>query len=246
MSKWISRNAAVAAIAFLAGLALFLTWPSQIASPPAVVTTAPAATAISAAAFASTAPATSPATTIPAGEEPLVDVKNLDPRILVDIRYATADNFMKRVLYPANRAMLRESVARRLSRVQDELAGMGLGLKVYDGYRPLSVQKMMWKVMPNPEFVANPAKGSRHNRGAAVDVTLIDADGRELEMPSAYDEFNERARTDYAGGSETARRNRDLLIATMRKHGFRVLKSEWWHFDAPGWERYSVLDVPLK
>lgn len=236
MSKLVSRNAVIAAIALLAGLALFLAWPSQTASPPVAVTTAP---------VSSTAPATQAATDIPAGEEPLVDVKDVDPRIIVDIRYATADNFMKRVLYPANRAMLRESVARRLSRVQDELAAQGLGLKVYDGYRPLSVQKMMWQVMPNPDFVADPAKGSRHNRGAAVDVTLVDANGRELEMPSGYDEFSERARVDYAGGSEAARRNRDLLIAVMKKHGFEVLESEWWHYDSPGWERYSVLDVPL-
>jgi D-alanyl-D-alanine dipeptidase len=238
VNKRIKDNAFILLTLPLVGLVIWWTWPSGAPTSPAPATL-PAST------FSTSHPATQAATAIPAGEEPLVDVKDVDPRIIVDIRYATTDNFMKRVLYPANRAMLRESVARRLARVQDELAAQGLGLKVYDGYRPLSVQKMMWQVMPNPDFVADPAKGSRHNRGVAVDVTLVDANGRELEMPSGYDEFSERARVDYAGGSETARRNRDLLIAIMTKHGFKVLKSEWWHYDSPGWERCSVLDVPL-
>lgn len=192
---------------------------------------------------ATTAPAV--ATTLPALDEPLVDIKTVDPRILVDVRYATEDNFMHRVLYPANRVLLRESVARRLSRVQDDLPARGLGLKVYDGYRPLSIQKMMWAVVANEDYVADPAKGSRHNRGAAVDATLVDAAGRELEMPSGYDEFSERARPTYQGGPEQARRNRDLLIAIMHKHGFTVLDTEWWHFDAPGWESYPIMDTPL-
>lgn len=206
----------------------------------------PAAESSSAARTADTSPEVTAASTRPAGEEPLVDIADVDPRIVVDVRYATKNNFMRRVLYPVGRVLLRESVARRLARVQDELAGMGLGLKVYDGYRPLSVQKEMWEVLPDPNYVADPAKGSRHNRGAAVDLTLIDAKGQELEMPSGYDDFSESAHADYAGGSETARRNRDLLIKTMEKQGFTVLKTEWWHFDAPGWERYSVLDIPLK
>lgn len=178
--------------------------------------------------------------------EPLVDVAATDPRIVVDVRYATADNFMGRVLYPANRCLLRESAAHRLSRVQDDLAVRGYGLKVYDGYRPLSVQKLMWEVMPDPRYVADPAKGSRHNRGAAVDVTLVDVWGRELPMPSAYDEFSERAERRYPGGAVEARHNRDLLTEAMRRQGFTGLETEWWHFDAPRWERYSVLDVPLE
>lgn len=177
--------------------------------------------------------------------EPLVDVAAVDSRILVDIKYATPDNFMGRVLYPVNRCLLRESVARRLSRVQDDLAERGLGLKIYDGYRPLSVQKLMWEVMPDPRYVADPAKGSRHNRGAAVDVTLVDARGCELPMPSAYDEFSERAHRDFAGEGVEARHNRDTLIAAMERRGFTVLGSEWWHFDAPGWAQYAVMDVPL-
>lgn len=189
--------------------------------------------------------AVSASTTLPAAEEPLVDLASVAPQVVIDVRYATENNFMRKRLYPAARVLLRESVARRLARVQEELAGMGLGLKVFDGYRPLSVQRQMWAMLPDPNYVADPAKGSRHNRGAAVDVTLVDAEGRELEMPSAYDEFSASAHVDYAGGSEAARKNRDLLVRIMHKHGFTVLKTEWWHFDAPGWRNYSVLDIPL-
>lgn len=178
--------------------------------------------------------------------EPLVDVAQVDPRIIIDIKYATADNFMGRPLYPANRCLLRESVAQRLVRVQDDLVERGYSLKIHDGYRPLSVQKLMWEVLPDPRYVANPATGSRHNRGAAVDVTLVDADGRPLPMPSDFDEFTERAHRTYEGGTIEARRNRDLLIEAMERHGFKGLQSEWWHFDAPGWKRYPVLDVPLE
>ena len=179
-------------------------------------------------------------------DEPLVDVASVVPDIVLDIRYATENNFMKRVLYPQARCVLRESVARRLALVQQDLARDGLRLKVFDAYRPLSVQRQMWEVMPDSRYVANPAKGSRHNRGAAVDVTLVDAEGRELEMPSGYDEFTERAHRNYAGGSAQARANRERLIRAMHAHGFRVLDTEWWHFDAVGWEQYPVLDIPLE
>lgn len=178
--------------------------------------------------------------------EAMVDVARVDERIVVDIRYATPDNFMGRVLYPVNRCLLRESVALRLSRVQDDLAVRGYGLKIHDGYRPLSVQRMMWEVLPDERYVADPAKGSRHNRGAAVDVTLVDAWGRDLPMPSAYDEFSERAHRSYAGSTVEARHCRDLLIAAMERRGFSGLRTEWWHFDAPGWDGYAVMDIPLE
>lgn len=178
-------------------------------------------------------------------DEPLVDVRQAIPGIVVDIRYATPDNFMKHALYPINRCLLRESVAERLALVQQDLHAQGLALKVYDGYRPLSVQKQMWAVMPDERYVANPAKGSRHNRAAAVDVTLVDTAGRELEMPCPYDEFGERAHTRYPGANPAARANRDLLIQAMQRRGFAVLETEWWHYDGPDWQRYPVLDVPL-
>ena len=141
--------------------------------------------------------------------------------------------------------MLRGAAAKILSQVQDDLAKRGLGLKVYDCYRPLSVQKQMWEIMPDPNYVADPAKGSRHNRGAAVDLTLVDRNGKELEMPSGFDDFTERAYRDYTGASSQAKKNRQLLEDAMNKYGFIPLATEWWHFDAPGWEKFTILDVPF-
>jgi D-alanyl-D-alanine dipeptidase len=184
-------------------------------------------------------------TVTPSAEEPLVDLSVVDPRVVIDLRYATSDNFTGQRLYPVARCLLRESVAHRLRRVQDRLAAQGLGLKVYDGYRPLSVQRRMWEIMPDPTYVADPAKGSRHNRGAAVDVTLVDLDGWELEMPTAFDDFSPAAHRHYAGGTETSRSNRQTLIQAMEAEGFTGLADEWWHFDAPDWRQYPLLDVTL-
>ncbi|MBI4347880.1 MAG: M15 family metallopeptidase [Elusimicrobia bacterium] len=178
-------------------------------------------------------------------DEPMVDVTRLDPRIRVDIRYATPSNFTKTVLYPQARCMLRSRVAKRLSLAQADLSAVGLGLKVWDCYRPLSIQKKLWELVPDTRYVANPAKGSRHNRGAAVDVTLVDLNGTELPMPTEYDDFSERAHRDWAGASPAALRNRQTLEAVMQRHGFTGLSTEWWHFDARGWDRYPLSDVPL-
>ncbi len=175
----------------------------------------------------------------------MVEVTSVDPRIVIDLRYATPNNFSGEQLYPVARCLLRRSVAERLKRVQDRLEPQGLRIKIYDAYRPLSVQKKMWAIVPDEGYVANPAKGSRHNRGCAVDVTLVDAAGRELEMPTEYDNFTERAHRNYAGGSEASRRNRQLLEDAMHAEGFVGLKTEWWHFDAPDWKDYPILDVPL-
>lgn len=178
--------------------------------------------------------------------EPLVDVAEAVPGIVVDVRYATADNFMRRPLYHSPRCLLRKATAERLAKVQADLRAQGLGLKIFDGYRPLSVQREMWAVLPNDQFVADPAKGSRHNRGTAVDVTLVDAAGNELEMPSGYDVFGEKAALAYAGGSPQARANRDRLLAAMKQRGFLPLPSEWWHYDDPEWRRYPVLDETVR
>lgn len=173
----------------------------------------------------------------------LIDIRRVNSKIALDIRYATTNNFLKRKLYPVARCVLRGAAARRLSQVQDDLSRNGLGLKVYDCYRPLSVQKQMWQVMPDSRFVANPANGSRHNRGAAVDVTLIDRNGKELEMPTGFDDFTAKAYLNYNGGTSQSRNNRQILQNAMKKYGFIPLETEWWHFDAPGWDKFSVLDV---
>jgi D-alanyl-D-alanine dipeptidase len=133
-------------------------------------------------------------------------------------------------------------------RAHRALRDQGYGLVVFDGYRPWSVTRLFWEVTPEDkhEFVADPRKGSRHNRGCAVDLSLYDlATGREVEMPSGYDEMTERAYPDYAGGSAEARARRDLLRAAMEAEGFTVYSSEWWHYDYKDWALYPVLDVPF-
>ncbi len=175
----------------------------------------------------------------------MVDIQKIDPSIRIDIRYATEDNFTKETLYPEARCLLRKEVAEKLSRVQKGLTARGLGLKIFDGYRPLSVQKKMWAIMPVEGYVADPAKGSNHNRGAAVDLTLVDSSGRALPMPSAYDEFSERSNRNYRGASKEALENRRILQEEMEKEGFAGLSTEWWHFDDPEAKKYPVLDLPF-
>jgi D-alanyl-D-alanine dipeptidase len=129
--------------------------------------------------------------------------------------------------------------------VQASLAKQGYGLKIWDGYRPLSVQKAMWAVMPNADYVANPAQGSRHNRGAAVDVTLVDAKGKEVEMPTKFDDFTPKAAPE-AEATPAATKHRAVLRKAMEAEGFTVLKTEWWHYDAPGWKDYPITDVAVE
>jgi D-alanyl-D-alanine dipeptidase len=180
----------------------------------------------------------------------LVDLAALVADLRVELRYASADNFLGEPVYPADaRAYLQRPAAEALARVAARLAGDGVGLLVYDAYRPWRVTKLFWDRTPREKraYVADPRQGSRHNRGCAVDLTLIDlATGRALPMPSDYDDFSERAHPDYAGGTVEERANRDLLRAAMEAEGFAVHENEWWHFDFAGWERYPVLDLSLE
>lgn len=175
----------------------------------------------------------------------LTDVHKAVPGVLLDIKYATADNFTKEVVYPAARCLLRPEAAAALARVQSDLAEKGLSLKIWDCYRPLSVQKRFWKLVPDPRYVADPKKGSRHNRGAAVDLTLVDSSGRELEMPTGYDDFTEAAHRSSMAGTPASRANARILEDAMTARGFKGLATEWWHFDFSGWEAFPLLDVPL-
>ncbi len=176
----------------------------------------------------------------------LINVKKLAPGIVVDIRYATTDNFAHQKLYPVGDVcLLCEPAAERLARVQRNLEKQGLGLKVWDCYRPISVQKKLWDIVPDDRYVANPKTGSRHNRGASVDLTLVDKNGDELEMPTVFDEFSEKAHRNFMDLPAAALKNRALLQSAMEAEGFLPLPTEWWHFDSPEWSQYALRDEPL-
>jgi D-alanyl-D-alanine dipeptidase len=178
----------------------------------------------------------------------LVELVKLDPTIKLDIRYATANNFTGKKVYPEARAFLQRPAAEALVAAHRELAREGYGLLVHDGYRPWSITKVFWEVTPPHlrEFVADPATGSKHNRGCAVDLTLYELKtGKPVEMPSAYDEFSPRAYPDYTGGPAEARARRDLLRKVMERHGFTVEPNEWWHFNYKDWREYPILDIPF-
>jgi len=179
----------------------------------------------------------------------LVEVVRLDSTIHLDIRYATVNNFMGRPMYSAPRAFLQHPAAAALVRIHQALKTMGYGILLFDGYRPWAVTKKFWDETP-PEkrkFVASPVKGSKHNRGCAVDLSLYDLrTGREVEMPTPYDEFSDRAASNYQGGTAEQRRLRALLRNAMVAEGFTIEPSEWWHFDYRDWTRYPILDVPFE
>lgn len=178
----------------------------------------------------------------------LVELAGTDPTLRIDVRYATDENFLGAALYPEPRAFLQRPAAEALLRAHRALARHGFGLVVLDAYRPWSVTKLMWEATPARlrAFVANPARGSRHNRGCAVDVTLYElGSGRPAEMPSGYDEFTARAHPSFRGGTVGERRRRDLLRREMERQGFRVFAREWWHFDHRDWRAYPILNVPF-
>ena len=176
----------------------------------------------------------------------LIEVTKQNPNIVLDIRYATKNNFLKEIVYPEARCFLLYKAAVKLDSIQKELETIGLGLKIFDGYRPLSVQKKMWRVFPDDRYVANPKTGSRHNRGAAVDLTLVDSLGHELKMPTEYDSFKEEAHHSFKFKNKTIMRNRWLLKTIMEKYGFKSIKTEWWHYDLVGWQEYEIMDVPFE
>lgn len=182
-----------------------------------------------------------------AEEHELVDLAKLPDPPLFDIRYATRLNFTGEQLYPAPVAWLHRDPAEALTAVQAELRALGLALKVFDGYRPLSVQQKMWDLIQDERYVSNPAvnKG-RHTRGTAVDVSLVDLLGNPLPMPSDFDEFSEKAHRDYKDAPPDALRNAELLEKVMTAHGFLPYPTEWWHFDWKNWKDYPPLDIPIE
>ena len=178
----------------------------------------------------------------------IVYLKDFIPGITLDIRYATANNLMHRPMYRTPAAFLRLPAAQALLAIEQQLRPMGYGLKVYDGYRPYKVTVAFYEAYRDTTFVASPYTGSRHNRGCAVDLTLIDLKtGRELFMPTAYDAFTKQASATWTEGlSEEALKNRKLLQDVMLQHGFVIYPSEWWHFDFAGWQNYPVMDISFE
>ena len=176
----------------------------------------------------------------------LIELVTLDPSIKLDIRYASSSNFLSTPMYDQARAFLQKPAAEALVRASEELHAQGYGLLIHDGYRPWYVTKMFWDATPpdKHEFVADPAKGSHHNRGCAVDLTLYDLKtGKAVPMPGQYDEMSERSYPTYKGGTEEERRNRETLRAAMEKQGFTVYEFEWWHFDYKDWKHYPIMNV---
>jgi zinc D-Ala-D-Ala dipeptidase len=179
----------------------------------------------------------------------LVEITRLDPTIKLDIRYATSRNFLKRKMYSQPRAFLQRPAAEALVRVNAKLRKRGYGLVIFDAYRPWSVTKKFWELTPpeKRDYVANPREGSRHNRGGAVDVTMFRlTTGKEVAMPSDYDDFSERASPNYAGGTAAQRGLRNLLRSIVESEGFVVSANEWWHFNYKDWKAYELLDIPFE
>jgi D-alanyl-D-alanine dipeptidase len=182
-----------------------------------------------------------------AGQAPeLADAGKSVPGLLVELRYAQPDNFFKKALYPKGaRCLLLPKVAERLARAAEAVAEKGYRLKAWDCYRPHAVQWEMWERVPRRGYVADPRTGSHHNRGAAVDVTLVQADGTPLEMPTPFDTFSPAARQDAPLSNAEVSARRALLRAAMEAAGFHVNRMEWWHYEAPEAKGAPLLDVPL-
>jgi D-alanyl-D-alanine dipeptidase len=177
----------------------------------------------------------------------LIDLETFIPKIVLDIRYATPHNFTGEKIYNQPRAFAIRPVAISLRKAQEEFMKYGYGIKIFDAYRPYAATVKFYEVYPDTTFVASPYRGSRHNRGCAIDMTLIDLQtGKDLKMPTGYDAFVREARPDFPLKDEEVKKNRALLIRVMDKHGFRVNSAEWWHFDFRGYQKYPVLDISFE
>jgi zinc D-Ala-D-Ala dipeptidase len=177
----------------------------------------------------------------------IVDLEKMIPGLALDIRYATTNNFTGAVIYTAPKALARKPVAEALHKVEDSLSFYRLGLKIYDAYRPYAASLRFFEVYPDTNFVANPRKGSRHNRGCALDLTLIElSTGQEIPMPTLFDDFSPKAHPDYPDLPDTVLANRKFLFDIMLHFGFMHYPTEWWHFDYQGWENYKLMDLSFE
>jgi len=179
----------------------------------------------------------------------MIELKSLIPTVQYELRYASKNNFTGQRLYPKNThtTYLRRKPAMALAKVAEELRGKGLGIKIWDAYRPYRTTVLFWELIHDERFVANPSKGSGHNRGTSVDLTLVDLkSGKELEMPTPFDDFSPAAFHGALNIDDFRIRNRALLKSTMEKYGFVPLETEWWHYSWQGASAYDVLDLSFK
>jgi len=179
----------------------------------------------------------------------MIELHDLDPRIVYELGYASKANFMGQPMYPkgTRQTFLRKPAAMALLQVQRELNQRGLGLKIWDAYRPYAVTVAFWELVHDDRYVADPSKGSGHNRGIAADLTIIDlATGKELTMPTHWDAFSDSAHHDFMALTPEILGNRELLKSTMEKYGFKLFQTEWWHYNWPEPEKFDVLDLSFK
>ena len=192
----------------------------------------------------------SSSTTPPASSPKIIDgfvkLTDLDPDFIIDLKYATTDNFTHTKVYPTDICVLRIATAEKLVKANAEFKTMGYRLKIWDAYRPLSVQEIFWNIDPDPRFVADPATGgSVHNRGCAVDVTLVDENGNDLVMPSSFDDFTDAAYPNNPNMSSQAKADLNILTKGMTDNGFVTITTEWWHFEDSNWQSYPISNVDL-
>ena len=174
----------------------------------------------------------------------LVNLEKFIPGIMLDIRYATTNNFMKQKIYNLPRAYARRSVAEALKKAQADFTAQGVAIKIHDAYRPYKATVKFYELYHDTTYVASPYRGSRHNRGCALDMTIYDlATGKELVMPTEYDSFKKEAWPSTPVSDPVIRKNRNLIISVMERNGFKVNSTEWWHFDFVGWQNYEVMDI---
>ena len=226
MKKWLF----VLSFLVLAGCA-----HKEVPSETTIQTTIPVTTIVE-----TTIPETIPPTTLPEPEDAdFVRVLDYLPNAVQYLPYATEDNFTGQVIYDFTDAFLRYGTVKKLQKVNDDLALLGLTVKIWDGFRPVSAQFRLWEAVPNPTYVANPNVGfSSHSRGNTIDLTLIDLQGNELEMPTDFDDFSPKADRNYGDCSEAERANAEILEVLMEKHGFKGYDGEWWHFS-------DIQDYPI-
>lgn len=180
-------------------------------------------------------------------DKELIDLEKFVPGLVLDIRYATTNNFTGEKIYNMAKAYARKPVAESLRKIQGDLKQQGLGIKIFDAYRPYKATVKFYEVYHDTTYVASPYRGSRHNRGCALDLTIVNLKtGEELPMPTGFDSFKKEAWPSTPVRDPVIRKNRELLIQAMQKHGFRVNSSEWWHFDFIGWQKFEVLDIDFE